>query len=115
MGDYGGIGLCSVKLKLIFMEPREKDVPYWSTGRWEEVDSVICDGTIRVGISLYEEPHWGGTSPNIRITYTCDKCGNTDFPELPQFTWELATLVEEYVQNWPEEQRKRWRKPGGEG
>lgn len=42
-----------------------------------------CQGKIKVHILAEEDPYFGGTSAVLRVTFKCDTCGNTNYPNLP--------------------------------
>lgn len=64
--------------------------------------AIPCGGNIKVTIEAVDEPEWGGTSASLEISYKCDKCGCTWYPELPskydisEFT---TKMFEEIPQN----------------
>jgi len=63
--------------------------------------SEVCGGNIIVTVEAIDEPQWGGTSASLEITYKCDNCGCTWYPELPtefNFSEFLTKAFEEMPQ-----------------
>jgi len=63
-------------------------------------DAVKCDGNIVASISAVDEPQWGGSYPELKIEYRCDRCGSNqdwyvDGPHklLPRNDDELSKFV----------------------
>ena len=61
---------------------------------------VICDGEIEATVAAEDEPHFGGHSASLEVTYKCKKCGNTHFPELPG-KYTISKFLTEYAATAP--------------
>lgn len=57
----------------------------------------FCDGNIICNIVQGYESYHGGYSSHIEVEYKCDRCGHTDFPELPQTEVAVSELVTKVI------------------
>jgi hypothetical protein len=42
-----------------------------------------CQGKVKAHIVAEDEPYMGGSSAVLRVTFRCDTCGHTNYPNLP--------------------------------
>lgn len=62
-----------------------------------EPNTSICGGKIVATVEAEDEPFFGGHSATLSITYKCDKCDNTIYPELPQTAEDLSKFLTAHI------------------
>jgi Zn-finger nucleic acid-binding protein len=67
-------------------------------------DAKPCGGNIIVTV-----PYFGGTSSTLEITYKCDKCGCTWYPELPT-EYNLSKFLTKAFAEMPQKKLAELRK-----
>jgi hypothetical protein len=68
-----------------------------------------CGGNIIVTVEAVNEPYFGGTSASLEITYKCDKCGCTWYPELPT-EFSISKFLTKAFQEMPQKKLIELRK-----
>ena len=72
-------------------------------------DAKPCGGNIIVTVEAVDEPYFGGTSSTLEITYKCDKCGCTWYPELPT-EYNLSKFLTKAFAEMPQKKLAELRK-----
>jgi len=77
--------------------------------RYKEEDLVQCDGQVAVSVRVSID---GGCaccgSVELEVEYKCNKCGNTDFPELPNDKESLSDFLTGFFAGMEEDHRFQW-------
>ena len=69
-------------------------------GKTHVIDTVVdeCGGKIESDISAINVPDYGGTYAELDVTFRCKRCGNTDYPNLPN-QYSLSEFLTNVVEN----------------
>ena len=60
--------------------------------------SNLCEGKIIAEVRAEDEPYYGGTSANLVVNFTCDRCGCTYFKDLPNES-SISEFLTNVVEN----------------
>jgi hypothetical protein len=71
-------------------------------GAITEMATRRCDGRIVATVAAVDEPYFGGTSSILEVTYKCEACGNTHFPDLPTDGDAVSAALTAHVVTLPQ-------------
>lgn len=82
-------------------KPEPDFMEYWAKnnvspkikGKIDLVNTENCEGKIVATVSAIDEPYFGGSSAELKISYKCDKCGQSYYEELPQIASSLSEWI----------------------